>query len=149
MISLAEVAGALRCKFHGNGDLLFSSLSEPETAREDQLVLAIDTKYMEQLDTTKAKAAIVGEDLDWLAKGFEGIIIAKNSKLVLAKVTNAPLAGLEANAPVNVSVALLFVSSKDTPPDAIVYVPVTPAIVNVSPASGVLWIAAITNVVPV
>jgi len=48
------------------------------------------------------------------------------------------LAGLEANAPVNVSVALLFVSSKDTPPDAIVYVPDIPATVNVSPASGVL-----------
>ena len=88
MISLAEVAGALRCKFHGNGDLLFSSLSEPETATEDQLVLAIDTKYEEQLDTTKARAAIVGKDLDWLARGLEGIIIAKNSKLVLAKVTN-------------------------------------------------------------
>ena len=69
--------------------------------------------------------------------------------VVLAKVNNAPLAGLEANAPVNVSVALLFVSSKDTPPDAIVYVPDIPATVNVSPASGVLWIAAITNVVPV
>ena len=58
--------------------------------------------------------------------------------VVVANVTNAPLAGLEASEPVSVKVALLFVSSKDTPLAAIVYVPVTPAIVKVSPASGVL-----------
>ena len=87
MVSLAEIAKALDCKFYGNGDLLFTSPSEPETAEEGQIALAIDKRYIEQLDKTKAKAAIIGKDIDWNARGLEGVIIAKNSKLVLAKVT--------------------------------------------------------------
>ena len=88
MISLAEIAEALDCKFQGNGDLVFSSLSEPMTAKENQLALAIDPEYMEQLTDTKAKAAIIGKNIDWHARGLEGVIVATNSKLVLAKVNN-------------------------------------------------------------
>ena len=86
MISLAEIAEALSCKFQGNGNLVFSSPSEPKTAKKDQLALAIDPKYMEQLVDTKAKAAIIGKEIDWQAKGLEGVIIAGNSKIVLATI---------------------------------------------------------------
>ena len=86
MISLAEIAKALSCKFQGNGNLVISSPSEPKTAKENQLALAIDPKYMEQLIDTKAKAAIIGKEIDWHARGLEGVILAENSKIVLATV---------------------------------------------------------------
>ena len=86
MISLAEIAEALDCKFYGNGNIICSSLSEPETAKPDQLALAIEPKYMEQLFNTKAKVAIIGKNIDWHSRGLEGVIVARNSKLVLAKI---------------------------------------------------------------
>ena len=88
MISLAKIAEALDCKFYGNGDLICSSPSEPNTAKEDQLALAIDDKYMEQLFNTQAKVAIIGKNIDWHSRGLEGVIVAKNSKLVLAKIND-------------------------------------------------------------
>jgi hypothetical protein len=69
--------------------------------------------------------------------------------VVVANVTAAALAGLEARLVVRVRVARLFVASYDTPPVATVYVPVTPVIVNVSPASGVLCMLPIISEVPV
>ena len=64
------------------------------------------------------------------------------------KVTAAWSAGLLAREDVKVRVARLFVELKLTPLPAIVYVPVTPAIVKVSPATGVVYRFPITRVVP-
>ena len=62
-------------------------------------------------------------------------------------VNAAPLAGLEARLVDSVNVVLLLPASKDTP--VIVYVPVIPATVNVSPATGVVCVLATVSVVPV
>ena len=49
---------------------------------------------------------------------------------------------------VNVNVAVLVAATYETPLEAIVYTPVTPAILNVSPATGVVCIADSISVVP-
>ena len=80
MISLAEIAKALSCKFQGNGNLVFSSPSEPKTAKENQLALAIDPKYMEQLFDTKAKAAIIGMSKSLAIESARSIYLADQYK---------------------------------------------------------------------
>jgi hypothetical protein len=69
--------------------------------------------------------------------------------VLVVKVTAALSAGLLANDVVKVSVARLVLELYDTPPVAIVYVPVTPDIVKESPAAGAKYRLAITSVVPV
>ncbi len=87
MISLSEIAKALDCKFFGNGELTFSSLSEPSTADNNQIAIAIDQKFNDQLYNTKAKGAIITNKFDWKSTDLKGVIIAENSKLVLSKLT--------------------------------------------------------------
>ena len=55
MNSLAEIAKALDCDFRGNGNLIFSSPAEPLIAKKDQIAIAIDKKFENQLFETKAK----------------------------------------------------------------------------------------------
>ena len=64
MISLAEIAKALDCDFYGNGNLIFSSPSEPISADAHQIAIAIDQKFQTQLYNTKAKGAIINSNFD-------------------------------------------------------------------------------------
>ena len=86
MISLAEIAKALGCEFLGNEKLMFSSPSEPKKATSSQLAIAIDQKFHNQLHNTKAKGALINYDFDWKETNLEGVILAKNSKLILSKL---------------------------------------------------------------
>ena len=65
----------------------------------------------------------------------------------VTKVSAAPFEGLEAKLVDKVNVVLLLAASNDTP--VIVYVPVIPDTVNVSPATGVVCVLATVSVVPV
>ena len=88
MISLEEIAKELNCDFYGNGNLIFSSPSEPSTADIDQIAIAIEKKYHDQLFNTNAKAAIINASFDWKSTNLEGVIIAKKPKNTLSKLTN-------------------------------------------------------------
>ena len=78
MISLAEIAKALDCDFRGNGNLIFSSPAEPLIAKKDQIAIAIDKKFENQLFETKAKGAIISNLFDWKTTNLEGVVIAEN-----------------------------------------------------------------------
>ncbi len=71
MISLAEIAKALDCDFRGNGNLIFSSPAEPLIAKQDQIAIAIDKKFENQLFNTKAKGAIISNLFDWKTTNLE------------------------------------------------------------------------------
>ena len=86
MISLAEIAKALDCDFCGNGNLIFSSPAEPLIAKKDQIAIAIDKKFENQLFETKAKGAIISSLFDWKTTNLEGVVIAKKTKITLSKL---------------------------------------------------------------
>ena len=88
MISLAEIAKALDCDFYGNGKLIFSSPSEPSTANIHQIAIAIDKRFQSQLNSTKARGAIVNTNFNWEKTKLEGVIVTNQSKLILSKITN-------------------------------------------------------------
>ena len=88
MISLAEIAKALDCDFRGNGNLIFSSPAEPLIAKKDQIAIAIDKKFENQLFNTKAKGAIISNLFDWKTTNLEGVVIAKKTKITLSKLTS-------------------------------------------------------------
>ena len=87
MISLAEIAKALDCDFYGNGNLIFSSPSEPSTANINQIAVAIDQKFQSELYSTKAKGAIISTNFNWKTTKLEGVIVTNQSKLILSKLT--------------------------------------------------------------
>ena len=88
MISLAEIAKALDCDFCGNGNLIFSSPAEPLIAKKDQIAIAIDKKFENQLFNTKAKGAIISNLFDWKTTNLEGVVITEESKITLSKLTS-------------------------------------------------------------
>ena len=88
MISLAEIAKALDCDFRGNGNLIFSSPAEPLIAKKDQIAIAIDKKFENQLFETKAKGAIISNLFDWKTTNLEGVVIAEKTKITLSKLTS-------------------------------------------------------------
>ena len=55
----------LNYHFRGNGNLIFSSPAEPLIAKKDQIAIAIDKKFENQLFETKAKGAIISNLFDW------------------------------------------------------------------------------------
>ena len=88
MISLAEIAKALDCDFRGNGNLIFSSPAEPLFAKKDQIAIALDKKFENQLYDTKARGAIIGNLFDWKKTNLEGVVLAEKTKITLSKLTS-------------------------------------------------------------
>ena len=52
--TVSEISKALGIPFEGNGSIKITSISAPDTASSDQLVVAISKKYLHELKGTKA-----------------------------------------------------------------------------------------------
>lgn len=84
---ISDIAMALGARFEGNGDVTISSASEPSSATETALALAMDPKYGAGLSEGKAHAAILWDGADWQELGLKAAIFVPRPRYAMAGLT--------------------------------------------------------------
>jgi UDP-3-O-[3-hydroxymyristoyl] glucosamine N-acyltransferase len=84
---IGEIARALGAEAEGDLDLLVVGASEPQSARADQLALAMDPRYADGIARGQARAAIVWPGADWRGMGLQAAIFAPRGRLAMAGLT--------------------------------------------------------------
>lgn len=82
--SIGEIARALGTTAEGNLDLRVRRASEPASADEHALALAMDPRYAAGLAKGRARAAMVWPGADWRAMGLQAAIFAPRGRLAMA-----------------------------------------------------------------
>jgi len=86
---IRDIAAALGAEALGAADLVVTGVAEPAAAGPDDLALAMSLLYADDLAKGRAKAAVLGPDMDWQALGLEAAIIAPRPRFAMAGVTRA------------------------------------------------------------
>ena len=87
--TVRDIAAALGAEALGAADLLVTGVAEPSVAGPDDLALAMKPEYAEGLTKGRARAAIIGGEMDWRVLGLEAAIIAPRPRYAMAGVTAA------------------------------------------------------------
>lgn len=82
--SIAAIAASLGAGFAGNPDVLITHASEPQSAGQTALALAMSEKYAASLSEGQAKAALMWEGADWQSYGLEAAIFVARPRLAMA-----------------------------------------------------------------
>ncbi|MEQ3626653.1 MAG: UDP-3-O-(3-hydroxymyristoyl)glucosamine N-acyltransferase [Celeribacter sp.] len=85
--SIADIAAALGAAYEGNGALRLIGAAEPAHASRDQLALAMDPRYADELQHGQARAAVLWEGADWRAFGLEAAIFVARPRYAMAGLT--------------------------------------------------------------
>ncbi|MFT3972546.1 MAG: UDP-3-O-(3-hydroxymyristoyl)glucosamine N-acyltransferase [Amaricoccus sp.] len=86
MTTIEELARALGAEAVGNGQLVVTGAAEPAAAGADEVALAMQPAFAEDLRKGRARAAILWPGADWQALGLEAAILAPRPRYVLAGV---------------------------------------------------------------
>ena len=86
--TIKDIAAALGAEAAGNLDLTVTTVNQPQMAAADDLALAMEETYGEDLKAGAAKAAVLWDGADWKALGLEAAIFAPRSRYVLSRVTH-------------------------------------------------------------
>jgi len=87
-LTIQEIATALGADAEGDLSLTVTGVQEPASATPDQLALAMEPKFADQLSQGNAVAAIVWQDADWQAMGLKAAIRSPRSRYVLSGVSH-------------------------------------------------------------
>lgn len=82
--TVGTIAQALGAEAAGDVSLQVHGLAEPAAATADQLALAIESTFAEELSKGEALAAVVWQGADWQAMGLKAAIFAPRSRYVMA-----------------------------------------------------------------
>ena len=85
--SVQQIAEALDAEAFGDLTLQISSASEPGSAGETDLALALGPAYAEAIPQGKAKVAVVWPGCDWQSYGLHAAIVAPRGRLAMAHLT--------------------------------------------------------------
>ena len=88
-ITIADLAQQLGAPYGGNGAFCVTRACEPLDAGPDDLALAMDPRFAENLKDGAAKAAVLWADADWQALGLEAAILVGRGRLAMAGITAA------------------------------------------------------------
>lgn len=86
--TIKKIAQYLDAEFVGDGEFVVNTPRHPAYAGVLDLAVAIDKKYTQALDNTKAQAAILWEGADWQSYNLRAAIIAPQSRYVMVGVTS-------------------------------------------------------------
>ena len=86
MITIADLARALGAEAVGDTALAVSGAAEPASAGPDEIALAMDRRFADDLARGRARAAILWPEADWQALGLAAAIRAPRARYVLAGV---------------------------------------------------------------
>lgn len=88
-LTIDQLAKAIGARAEGNLSFEVSGLSEPATAREDQIAMAMSPAFADRLAQGSAKVAVVWAGCDWKSLGLEAAIFAPRARLAMAGLTQA------------------------------------------------------------
>ncbi len=95
---ISEIATALGAQAFGAVDLLITDASEPASASETSLALAMSEQYADGLKQGKARAAILWDGADWQALGLEAAIFVPRPRYAMSGLTQLMDAGPDIDA---------------------------------------------------
>lgn len=85
--TVTQIAEALGARVEGDASLLVTGVSEPASASETDLALAMAPAYAEGLPQGRAKAAILWEGADWAALGLQAALYVPRPRYALSGLT--------------------------------------------------------------
>ena len=87
-MKLKDISDLLLVPYEGDGTIIIEGLSEPKTSKRNQLALAMDKKFVQDLDKGEARTAIVMEGTDWKALGLDGALFVKQTRYTIARLSS-------------------------------------------------------------
>jgi UDP-3-O-[3-hydroxymyristoyl] glucosamine N-acyltransferase len=87
MFTVRTIAETLGAEAAGNLDLEILSAAEPQDAGPDQIAIATQAKYSDQLSAGQARVALLWEGADWVSLGLEAAIFAVRPRMAMGSVT--------------------------------------------------------------
>ena len=91
--TVKEIAAALGAQAHGKADMPVDKVSEPQSAGPQDLALAMDPKYAENLSKGRARVAMLWPGADWQALGLEAAILPQRPRFAMSGLTQMMDAG--------------------------------------------------------
>lgn len=85
--TISHIATALGARFEGDGALIVTHASEPQTAASDALAIAMDPKYGEGLSAGSAQAAVLWDGADWVGLGLKAAIFVPRPRYAMSGLT--------------------------------------------------------------
>jgi UDP-3-O-[3-hydroxymyristoyl] glucosamine N-acyltransferase len=89
MVSVAALAAALGAEARGDTALTVSGAAEPASAGPDEIALAMQPAFAEDLAKGRARVAVLWPGADWQALGLAAAILAPRARYVLAGIGRA------------------------------------------------------------
>ena len=86
--SIAEIARVLGAEFVGQGALKVKGASEPARAMPDDLALAMDASYVDDLQKGQAVTAVLWPGADWQGLGLRAAIFVDRPRFAMAGITD-------------------------------------------------------------
>lgn len=93
MFTVRAIAESLNAEAAGNLDLEVLGAAEPQDATADQIAIATQAKYADQLSEGSARVALLWDGADWQALGLEAAIFAARPRMAMGGVTRLLDAG--------------------------------------------------------
>ena len=88
MMTLKEISEFLSIPYEGDGTIMLSGPSEPKDALEDQLAVALNEKFFEDLTVSEAKVAVVLSGTNWMDLGLSGALFVQKPRYALARINS-------------------------------------------------------------
>lgn len=85
--SIKDIAAALGAKFEGDGNYQVSTVAEPAHAKLDQIALALNPKYANELFNGKAMVAVLWTGADWKSYNLKAAIFAPRPRHALSGIS--------------------------------------------------------------
>ena len=83
-VSVGELADMLGADVAGDLHAVVSRPAQPDEAREGDLALAMEARFLDELAASPAKVAIVPAGTDWSALGLDAVLFSGRSRYTLA-----------------------------------------------------------------
>jgi UDP-3-O-[3-hydroxymyristoyl] glucosamine N-acyltransferase len=109
--TIAELAEALAAKAVGDLSFSVTRLSEPASAGETELAVAMEPKFVAELSRGRAQAAILSDGTDWQSLGLKAALLVDRPRVAMARLTQKFL-GVSHNNPVIHPAAIVDPSAK-------------------------------------
>lgn len=85
--TVAQIAQAMSARVEGDASLLLNRPRAPRDAKSDDLALAMDKRYAEDLEQGAAQAAVLWHGANWQDLGLQAAIFVERPRYAMAHVT--------------------------------------------------------------
>ncbi len=106
---ISDIADALSARAVGATDIVVRGVSEPANAGSDQMAVAMDAKFANDIHKGQARTALLWLEADWQGLGLEAAILVDRPRVAMAALTGflddtaPPVAGIHPSSIIDTS----------------------------------------------